>query len=238
MTARVGMAEAAGTGSAVLVEGLRGALDSGDGLLAARAIRRVRGLTDPAVTVLLTIAMRHEDSYVRKTAVEVAKPLDARNVVDAKIGCLSDEEANVRESAVLSLEGHQGREVRAALLGALADPFWTVRKGAVEALGTDESGEVTAALRAALYEDEDGEVRRSALSVLWGRFGVEERVESARRCLKDRDSSVRLEAVRLIENVGQAAAAALLEPLLHDASAVVRNTAARALMRGAGEARS
>lgn len=232
MSARADAPEAtASAAQAALIEGLRGALDSEDGARAAKAIRKVRGLSSPALNGLLSTAMRHGDSYVRKTAVEVAKALDALEVVRAKIGCLQDEEANVRESAVASLEGHAGPEVRGALLRALADPFWTVRKVAVEVLKADPSAEVTVALREVMGADDDGEVRRSALIAVWGRVDAEEQALWAERCAQDADSSLRLEAVRLIETRAPAARSALLEPLLADASAMVRHAAARALTR-------
>jgi HEAT repeat protein len=226
------VAEAAASAApAALIQGLQGALDSEDAARAAWAIRKVRGLSSPALNGLLSTAMRHGDSYVRKTAVEVAKALDALEVMRAKIGCLQDEEVNVRESAVASLEGHAGTEVKDALLRALTDPFWTVRKVAVEALKFDASLEVTTALRQTLGGDEDGEVRRSALVALWSRVEAEEQAQWARRCVRDCDTSLRLETVRLIETAPMGARRALLEPLLVDASAMVRNAAARALAR-------
>lgn len=160
-------------------------------------------------------------------------PMELPNL-DAALRDTASETAEVRWVAALALAGAEGGrrgEALRALERLCGDPVEEVRAQALEGLAEQlrAGADAPRALVLAGLDDAAAAVRCAALDA--ADVFLDEAPAAAIRGLADREPAVRAVAARLAGELGDAAAARRLVPLLEDQDRVVRDEAALALVR-------
>lgn len=168
---------------------------------------------------LLMKALGDSDWRVRKEATIAARTfMPDRMLAEALIDALSQgENVGLRNAAVevLATSGHATALAVANALSSLDD---VGRKLAVEALGRSRDQAGLGPLEAALFFDQDDNVRQAAVEAIAsvGAVAGEPAHKLLFRCLRDDDRFIRLAALEGLNSLGIAISWKEIEPLLAD----------------------
>ncbi|MGB3656237.1 MAG: SAV_2336 N-terminal domain-related protein [Rivularia sp. (in: cyanobacteria)] len=170
--------------------------------------------TDTSSIQELINDLDHEDSDIRKSAIEALGKIGNEKAVNALIYVLDDEDSDNRRIAA-ELLGEIGNETAVKdLITALDDEDLFVRKSVIKALGNIGSGKAANALIYVL-DDEDSDNRRIAAELL-GEIGNETSVEYLVIALDDEDLDVRKSVAKALGEIGNQAAVNALINILDD----------------------
>lgn len=192
----------------------------------AEALARLR---DPRGVQPLLKRLSDAEPAVRAAAVDALCQLTSREATP-KITelLLKDPDAAVRQQAAGSLSFMMDPAAGPALLKAMKDKELAVRYAAVNTLGAMRYEPSEGAMISALSDDK---MRRIAISVL-GLLQSKKAAVDIAPYLADADKFTRLEAIKALGSIGDAAAAGKMKELLAPAEdAAVRVEAALALAR-------
>ncbi len=199
----------------------------GETAVCSVAARALEALGDASLLPRIEPLLTHEESAVRRAAVEALGGIASPLASSAVAACLEDEDAGVRAAAVRAFArlradpaphlrpmlDDQDTQVRRAVIYALgslrqkryaadlvpciADPELDVRRAAVSALG--QIGDLGVADRVVPYlQDERAEVRRAALLCL-GSIRAEQRMDEVALQLEALEPEVREAAATALE---------------------------------------
>jgi hypothetical protein len=176
-------------------------LGSPDEYVREEAVQALSGLTD-ARTILPLIRSLDDDSlFVRRAAAEALGKTNSQKAINPLIKALTEDERCVREAAAEAL-GHLGEIAIPDLIHSLKNEDWRVRIGSLIALrvSTGHISNIDQIL--ILLSDESPYVRREAVKTL-GRIGDSSILPYLIQATKDKDSGVRLRAVRAMVKLGE-----------------------------------
>lgn len=127
---------------------------------------------------------------------------------------LHDPSNRVREQAAQILKNLKDKESAPEMKALLADPDARTRRRAVEALGVMDARDATAEIGRNLLSDADDGVRVAAADAL-GKLKAQEANEVLTEALKDRNETVRGEAIASLGEIGATAAVPQLRAIYY-----------------------
>jgi HEAT repeat protein len=210
------------------VEEIRKLIQSGDGWRAFQVLQRM--VKCPLRDELTKELLRNKDPQIRRAVLQMLQD-SLGNEAAGPIcrECLrSDPSVEVRERAAQCLRANQTAETIAALLEAFQKDELRVQLICAASLNTiGQPGPASQLIPryAAMLESPDGALRREAVESL-GYLRSPQTLPLLARALGDTSGDVRLEAVNgLYDYLDQPQVVALVEPLVNDPVAAVRDAA-------------
>jgi HEAT repeat protein/class 3 adenylate cyclase len=184
-------------GDASLVQDLVGMLVSDDVNVRRSVVEILNNIKDPAAGAALVQSLKDRDWWVREIATDALTEMRGENLAKMTLILLDDPEENVRRSAVEFFNRVHFPEAYGKLVSLLNDPDWWVREKALTAVGKMKRPESIGAI---LDLMNDGEVKWAVPQAL-GEIGGKEVVSPLLELLGDASRSVRLEALKALEQV-------------------------------------
>ncbi len=194
------------------------------------ALRQMTAGTD-----LLVNMLTHDEWFVVRNVADLCGELRIEAAVPRLARHLGHEDERVRRSVAGALASIGTPSTTEPLRQAMRDPSPTVRLQAVQGIDGRRGRGLAMTLTVLLDEETHPDITREMLLAL-GRIGTNEAVQAlgraaapGRRIFHRKPVALRLAAIEGLRVAGNAAAAALLQPMLSDDDGEVRQAAKKAL---------
>jgi hypothetical protein len=187
-------------------------------------------ITDERAILPLIRLLDDSSSYVRRAAADALGKCGAYKAVQPLVKSLTDDDRYVRETAAEAL-GHIGDPAIPVILKNLDNEDWRIRLGTVVAIRVSSSSipSLDPVLRS--LRDESVYVRRETVKTL-GRIGDDTILSYLIQATSDRDSGVRLRAVKAVAKLGKREdVIPVLKRCMGDPDGTVRMRAGEELIR-------
>ena len=196
------------------------------------ALRQMTAGTD-----LLVNMLTHDEWFVVRNVADLCGELRIEAAVPRLVKHLSHEDERVRRSVAGALSKIGTPATIELLRQAMRDPSPTVRLQAVQGIDGRRGRGLAMTLAVLLEEESHPDITREMLLAL-GRIGTAEAVQAlaraaapGRRLFNRKPLALRLAAIEGLRLASTPAAAAILQPLLTDDDAEVRQAAQKALVQ-------
>jgi len=195
-----------------------------------QAVEIVRQVGDPLGELWprLLRLLRDEDWWVRERVVEALVEIAGSDLTRHVVAYLEDESDVVRRYAVeVLMRIRDPRSLGALVRVARTDTDWWVRERAIECMG--EIGDKKVIPHLAKLCEEDSTLIPSTITAL-GSIGSTAGLTFLARVLRMEDPDLRLDALKVLANIGDRRVAPYVEPLAIDPDARVRALAKNVLL--------
>lgn len=223
-------------GSDKAIDVLVSTLNDKDTNIQSNSISALEKIGSEMAVGALTVALSHVDGEVRRSACDALGRIGSEKALLALRRALTHEDSGVRWGAASSLGLLYSEKAVAALISAIHHDDSHVRMRVANILERVGSVAAIEALVSAAKDDEDIDVRMTAVSSLRG-IGSDDAVEAIISALNDEDSNVRLKAVHALWGLSSKRVINALVAALEHEDGIIRSTAAYLLGElGAAEA--